>query len=84
MTPHALKIRGQATALWTASTFTIDAIGSGVTAIMQPSGAIITHVDPAANITVSDWLNFDGANNDDVLVVWDEDTVTFKLAQKNC
>lgn len=86
MQPHALMIRGQATALWTGATFTIDGItgGSPTTAVMQPSGAIIVNTDPASNITVSDWLNFDGADNDDVLAVWDEDTRTWKLLQKAC
>ncbi len=77
--PHALMIRGKATAIWTGTTFSIDGV-----AIMQPSGAIITQVDPGSNITISDWLNWDGLENDDVLAVWDQDSETFKAIQKTC
>lgn len=79
MEPHALMIKGAATADWTASTFTID----GVT-VLQPIGGIITNFDPAGNVTVTDTFDWDGSNNDTVIAVWNETSGIFEAIQIIC
>ena len=79
MTPHALMIRGQATAAWTAATFTIDTLK-----VMQPTGAIIVDQDPGGNITVYDIFDWDGVNNADVVAAWNENTDHWEAIQVSC
>ncbi len=79
MQPNALLIRGQATANWTASTMTIDGV-----VVMQPDGGLITDQDPGGDITVTDFFDWDGSENDDVFAYWDAESVTWKQAMVPC
>lgn len=77
--PHALMIRGTTTGEWTAGSFNIDTVK-----VMQPIGAIITDYDPADDIPINDFLDFEGSSSDVIVAVWDEEDVDWKLLQKAC
>ncbi len=79
MQPNALLIRGQATANWTASTMTIDGV-----VVMEPDGGLITDQDPGGSMTISDFFNWDGSDNNDVFAYWDQAAVAWKMAMKPC
>lgn len=81
MTPHALWIRGLSDAAWTTPS-TLDIAASAV--VMQPSGAIITHTDPAVKIPVNDVRDWEGASGVVIEAFWDESTQEFKARMVPC
>lgn len=81
MTPHALWIQGTADANWdTPSTLDIAVTA----AIMQPSGAIITHDDPNDPIPVNDVRDWEGSSGDVIEAFWDESVPEFKARMVPC
>ncbi len=76
MTPNALMIRAKAdeSSGWSGSTITVDAI-----VVMEPSGAILTNADPSSTMTVYNFFLSSGENNADIVAVWDEDAVHWKI-----
>lgn len=81
MTPHALWIQGTADANWTTPS-TLDIAASAV--VMQPSGAIITHTDPAVKIPVNDIRDWEGSSGDIIEAFWDESVLEFKARMVPC
>ncbi len=81
MTPHATWIRGLSDAAWTTPS-TLDIAATAV--VMQPSGGIITHTDPAVKIPVNDVRDWEGASGVVVEAFWDESTQTFKARMVPC
>jgi hypothetical protein len=79
--PHALTIRGQATGdvATTDSTFTIDG-----TAVMQPTGGLITDQDPAGNITIYNVFSWEGDEDGEVQADWNEGTDRWEASQFEC
>jgi hypothetical protein len=67
MQPHALMVRGLATADFTGSTIVIDGVN-----VKQPTGGLIVTTDPAADLTVYNDIGFIGKDNDLVYAEWDE------------
>lgn len=83
MTPHALQIMGtinESTGLSsTDSSFDVDNVY-----VMQPPGAIITDTDPASGSFGVTNREFDGDNNDEAILTWDENDVDWKALDVMC
>ena len=79
MTPHATEIEGYAVADFTASTTTID----GVT-ISTPDGSIIVDQDPAAAMTVSDIMDWNGSADNLIVARWHAATETWRIREIVC
>lgn len=69
MQPNALMILGQATADVSTldANFTIDGV-----VVLSPSGAIITHADPAGSQTIVNLFNWGLDDDANVIAMWDE------------
>ncbi len=79
--PHALTIDGKLTddLATTDSTFEIDNVR-----VMQPTGAIIVHADPAEPITVNNKFSWEGDEEGYVQAQWNEAIAEFDEDQVEC
>ena len=81
MQPHALMIRGLATADFTDADGNIDIDGVDV---MQPIGGLIANTDPAGNVNCTNDTGFSGDNNAVVKAVWNEDSARYEISDVPC
>lgn len=77
--PTALMLHGQLTDDVTGGSFTIDGVE-----IMQPVGAIITDTDPGEDINVNNLFSFDGDDNGECIIVWNEADEVWDAIQMEC